>query len=66
MAQNQSRDVSLTEAVASYIENVLVHRRDEEAYLAPTTEAISLPIGVPSGTIVVAEDDDEADWRDLV
>lgn len=66
MAQNQSRDVSLTEAVQSYIENVLVHRRDEEAYLAPTTEAITLPEAVPSGTIVVTEDDEEADWRDLV
>jgi hypothetical protein len=54
------------EAVASNVDNVLVHRRDEEAYLSPTTEAISLPTGVPSGMIVVAEDDDDADWRDLV
>jgi hypothetical protein len=30
------------------------------------TEAITLPNAVPSGTIVVAEDDDEIDWRDLV
>ena len=66
MSENQNRNVTLTEAVASYVDNVLVHRRDEEAYLSPTTEAISLPTGVPSGTIVVAEDDDEADWRDLV
>ena len=66
MSENQNRNVTLTEAVASYVDNVLVHRRDEEAYLSPTTEAISLPTGVPSGMIVVAEDDDDADWRDLV
>jgi hypothetical protein len=45
---------------------VLVNRRDEEAYLNPPTETITLPNAVPSGTIVVAEDDDEIDWRDLV
>ncbi len=66
MSENQNRDVPLDEAVHSYIDNVLVNRRDEEAYLSPSTEAITLPNAVPSGTIVVAEDDDEVDWRDLV
>ncbi|MEY4424829.1 MAG: hypothetical protein RJB56_456 [Actinomycetota bacterium] len=66
MSENQNRDVPLDEAVHSYIDNVLVNRRDEEAYLSPSTEAITLPNAVPSGTIVVAEDDDEIDWRDLV
>ena len=66
MSENQNRLVPLNEAVQSYIENVLVNRRDEESYLAPLTEAITLPNAVPSGTIVVAEDDDEVDWRDLV
>jgi hypothetical protein len=66
MMENQKRDVSAAEAVQSYIENVLVNRRDEEAYLSPMTEAITLPNAVPSGTIVVAEDDEEVDWRDLV
>jgi len=66
MMENQERDVPLAEAVQSYIDNVLVNRRDEEAYLSPPTEAITMPNAVPSGTIVVAEDDDEIDWRDLV
>ena len=66
MSEDQNRDVPLEEAVHSYIDNVLVNRRDEEAYLSPLTEAITLPNAVPSGTIVVAEDDDEVDWRDLV
>jgi hypothetical protein len=65
LCQEQNRDVPLVEAVHSYIDNVLIHRRDEEAYLAPATEAITLPNAVPSGTIVV-DDDDEVDWRDLV
>jgi hypothetical protein len=66
VSENQQRDVPIDEAVNSYIENVLVHRRDEVAYLNPTTNSITLPTAVPSGTIVVAEDDDEIDWRDLV
>jgi hypothetical protein len=66
MMENQKRDVPAAEAVQSYIDNVLVNRRDEEAYLNPHTETITLPNAVPSGTIVVAEDDDEVDWRDLV
>jgi Domain of unknown function (DUF4032) len=66
MMENQKREISIAEAVQSYIDNVLVNRRDEEAYLNPATEAITLPNAVPSGTIVVAEDDDEVDWRDLV
>jgi hypothetical protein len=66
MMENQKRDIPAAEAVQSYIENVLVNRREEEAYLSPMTEAITLPNAVPSGTIVVAEDDEEIDWRDLV
>lgn len=66
MMENQKRDVPVAEAVQSYIDNVLVNRRDEEAYLSPPTEAITMPSAVPSGTIVVADDDDEIDWRDLV
>ena len=66
MMENQKRDIPAAEAVQSYIENVLVNRREEEAYLSPMTEAITLPNAIPSGTIVVAEDDEEIDWRDLV
>ena len=64
--ENEGRDVPLEEAVQSYVETVLAHRRDEAALLTPTTGAITLPNPVPTGTIVVAEDDEELDWRDLV
>jgi hypothetical protein len=66
MMENLKRDIPAAEAVQSYIDNVLVNRREEEAYLSPMTEAITLPNAVPSGTIVVTEDDEEVDWRDLV
>jgi hypothetical protein len=65
LSENEDRDIPLLEAVQSYVSNVLVHRRDEEALLSPITEAITLPAPVPSGTIVAIEDEDE-DWRDKV
>ena len=64
-AENEQRGIPLLEAVQSYVTNVLAFRRDEEAYLAPTTGAINLPDAVPTG-MIVAVDDEEADWRDLV
>lgn len=66
LSQNKDRAVSTTEAVNSYIDKVLVHRRDEEALIAPATGAITLPEAIPSGTITVADEDGEVDWRDLV
>jgi hypothetical protein len=66
MAENAGRGIPLQEAVDSYVRNVLAHRRDEESYLGPTTtESITLPDAVPSGTII-AVDDEDVDWRDLV
>ena len=64
-AENEQRGIPLLEAVQSYVTNVLAFRRDEEAYLAPTTGSITLPDAVPTGTIN-AVDDEETDWRDLV
>jgi hypothetical protein len=64
-AENEQRGIPLLEAVQSYVTNVLAFRRDEEAYLAPTTGAITLPDAVPTG-LIVAVDDEETDWRDLV
>jgi len=66
LAQNEKREVSTEEAVNSYINTVLVHRRDEEALIAPETGSITLPNAIPSGTITVADEDGEVDWRDLV
>jgi hypothetical protein len=64
-AEKLDRKVPLEEAVNSYVINVLAHRRDEEALIAPLTEAITLPTAVPSGNIEVHEDE-EGDWRDKV
>ena len=53
LAQNESRDIPLAEAVSSYIENVLQHRRDEATMIDPPTGTYTLP------TPVIDEDD----WR---
>jgi hypothetical protein len=66
ISQNLGREVGSAEAVNSYITNVLAHRREEEALIAPTTGAITLPEAIPSGTITVTDEDGEVDWRELV
>jgi hypothetical protein len=65
-SENESRDVPIEEAVASYISTVLVHRRDEEALIQLPTDSITMPNPIPSGTITVDNEDGEVDWRDLV
>jgi hypothetical protein len=57
LSQNEKRDVPLAEAVTSYIDTVLRHRRDEATVIDPLTGAITLPIAVIP---------DDADWRDRV
>jgi hypothetical protein len=58
LSQNEARDVPLAEAVTSYIDTVLRHRRDEATVIDPMTGAITLPITVIR--------DGEVDWRDRV
>ena len=65
LAENQQKGVPLADAVNSYVENVLAHRRDEEALIGPMTEAIILPTSIPSGNIEVDEEE-IGDWRDKV
>jgi hypothetical protein len=48
------------------VTNVLSKRRNEEALLMPATESITMPTPVPTGTIVVIDDDEDGDWRDKV
>ncbi len=55
-SQNENRDVPLAEAVGSYIETVLQHRRDEATMINPTSGAFTLPIAII----------DADDWRDRV
>jgi hypothetical protein len=66
MSENAGHDVPLAEAVSDYINTVLVNHREEATYLSPPTELITLPTAIPTGTIVVADDDEDLDWRDLV
>lgn len=56
LSQSESRDVPLAEAVGSYIDTVLQHRRDEATVIDPPTGAFTLPIAMI----------DADDWRDRV
>jgi hypothetical protein len=56
LSQNENRDVPLAEAVSSYIDTVLRHRRDEATVIAPATGTITVPVDI------IAEDD----WRSKV
>jgi hypothetical protein len=60
MSQKEGRDVPLAEALTSYINDILRHRRDEATVIAPPTETISIPV------IGDAAADDEDDWRSKV
>jgi len=54
MSQNEGRDIPLAEAVSSYVEDVLRHRRDEATIINPPTGTITLPVDVVD------------DWRSTV
>jgi hypothetical protein len=60
LSENQHRDVPLAEAVGSYVDTILRHRRDEATVIDPLTGAITLPIAV------VRDNEEVADWRDRV
>ena len=67
MSEKQGGDVELIDAVRSYVSDILANRRDEEALIGSlTTDSITLAEPVPTGLIVVADDDEEGDWRDKV
>jgi len=55
LSQEQKRNVPLAEALTSYVDTVLRHRRDEVTVVGPQTSAITLPVAVI--------DDGEEDWR---
>ncbi|GAB3616369.1 DUF4032 domain-containing protein [Okibacterium endophyticum] len=59
-AQELGRDVPLAEALTSYINTVLRHRRDEATVINPPTGTLTLP------TPVVSAAAEESDWRDRV
>ncbi len=65
-SQNEARSIPLAEALSSYIDTVLRHRRDEMTVVAPATTSITLPVDVieADGPEAAAEDDE--DWRTKV
>ncbi len=65
MSQERGGSVPLAEVIASYIDNVLRHRRDEATIMGPPTETLSIPI-VTGATTTVDDDEPDVDWRDLV
>jgi hypothetical protein len=56
LSENEGRDMPLAEALSSYIDNVLRHRRDEATLLNPLTGTLTLP------TPVIGD----GDWRSRV
>jgi hypothetical protein len=60
MSQTEGRDVPLAEALTSYINDVLRHRRDEATVIGPPTESFS---AITSSS---ADDEDADDWRSKV
>ncbi|WP_166868096.1 MULTISPECIES: DUF4032 domain-containing protein [unclassified Salinibacterium] len=56
LSQNEKRNVPLAEALTSYIDTVLRHRRDEMTVVGPMTSSMTMPLSV-------VDDDDEEDWR---
>jgi len=66
LSQAKGKSVPLAEALTSYIDNVLRHRRDEATLMGPPTETVSLPVITSSSPIIDDDEDDDIDWRDLV
>lgn len=65
LSQAKGKSVPLAEALSSYIDDVLRHRRDEATLMGPHTETMSLPV-ITSSSPIIDDEDDEIDWRDLV
>ncbi|MFB9309026.1 hypothetical protein BJY17_001512 [Agromyces hippuratus] len=67
LAQQVGHDIPLAEAVSSYINTVLRHRRDEATVIGPPTGAFTSPIETIPSTDTAAfaalDPDDDGDWR---
>lgn len=64
LSQNTGRSIPLAEALTSYIDDVLRHRRDEITVVAPMTGLI--PVPVDTASMPVLEEGDDEDWRSKV
>ncbi len=54
----------LAEALTSYINDILRHRRDEATVVGPPTETMSIPVIRRAAGL--DDDDEEDDWRSKV
>ena len=67
-SQARGRSIPLAEALTSYMNEVLRHRRDEATLMGPPTESMTLALD--TAQLEIIDDGDEADegvdWRDLV
>ncbi|HEY9366430.1 MAG TPA: DUF4032 domain-containing protein [Agromyces sp.] len=67
LAQQAGHDIPLAEAVSSYINTVLRHRRDEATVIGPPTGTFTSPIETIPSTDTAAfaalDPDDDGDWR---
>lgn len=67
LAQQAGHDIPLAEAVSSYINTVLRHRRDEATVIGPPTGTFTSPIETIPSTDTAAfaalDPDDDDDWR---
>src|ERR1700712_2463791 len=64
VSQQQNRDVPLSEALNSYINDILRHRRDEATVVGPPTGTLTLPIAVQGGAVLDDDTDDEDEIGD--
>lgn len=66
MSQERGSSVPLAEALTSYVNNVLRHRRDEATIMGPPTETLALSVIPEDAPIEPDPEADAVDWRDLV
>ncbi len=66
MSQERGSSVPLAEALTSYVNNVLRHRRDEATIMGPPTETLAIPVIDDDAEIEPDAEADAVDWRDLV
>ncbi|WP_434810088.1 DUF4032 domain-containing protein [Microbacterium sp. bgisy189] len=66
-SQALGRSVPLAEALGSYVEEVLRHRRDEATVMGPPTETTAVPVIESDDDVPEPGTETQAlDWRDLV
>ncbi len=66
LSENEKRDVPLAEALSTYINDVLRHRRDEATVIDPPTGTFTMAIpaqGLDDDEVAEHDEDDEKDWR---